>query len=87
MQESVQYFPSFLQDTSPVFIFFLEHPLIQAPLHCKEDPIYLIPEMKLCGLIPISFIHVSVSELYIPTIGPPILCSKIGGPMVVEYIN
>jgi hypothetical protein len=29
--------------------------------------------MKLRGLVPISYIHVSVSDLYIPKIGPPIL--------------
>jgi hypothetical protein len=28
--------------------------------------------MKLCGLIPNSYIHVSVSDLYIPRIGLPI---------------
>ncbi len=41
--------------------------------HCKEDAIYVFPEMKLLGLVPISYIHVSVSDLYILTIGPPIL--------------
>ncbi len=41
--------------------------------HCREDPIYVFPEMKLLGLVPDSYIHVSVSDLYIPTIGPPIL--------------
>jgi hypothetical protein len=39
--------------------------------HCKEDPIYVFPEMKLRGLVPNSYIHVSVSDLYIPRIGPP----------------
>jgi hypothetical protein len=29
--------------------------------------------MKLRGLVPNSYIHVSVSDLYISTIGPPIL--------------
>jgi hypothetical protein len=27
-------------------------------LHCTENPIYLFPEMKLCGLIPNCYIHV-----------------------------
>ncbi len=44
--------------------------------HCKEDPIYVFPEMKLCGRVPDFHIHVSVSDLYIPTIGPPIYCCK-----------
>jgi hypothetical protein len=44
--------------------------------HCKEDPIYAFPEMKLRGLVPSFHIHVSVSDLYIPWIGPPILLQK-----------
>ncbi len=47
--------------------------------HCTENPFYAFPEMKLCGLIPNSYIRVSVSDLYIPRIG-----SKIGGP---KYMN
>ncbi len=37
--------------------------------HCIENPIYVFPEMKLCGLVPNSYIHVSVNNLYIPRIG------------------
>ncbi len=33
-------------------------------IHCKQDPIYVFPEMKLCGLFPNFHIHVSVSDLY-----------------------
>ncbi len=40
--------------------------------HCNENPIHVLPEKKLCGLSPHFHIHVSVSNLYIPTIGPPI---------------
>jgi hypothetical protein len=32
----------------------------------------VFPEMKLCSLVPKSYIHVSVSDLYIPRIGQPI---------------
>jgi hypothetical protein len=32
--------------------------------------------MKLRGMVPNSFIHVSVSDLYIPTIGLPILLQE-----------
>jgi hypothetical protein len=32
--------------------------------------------MKLRGLVPNSYIHVSVSDLYIPTIGLPILLQE-----------
>jgi hypothetical protein len=34
-------------------------------IHCIENLIYVFPEMKLRSLIPISYIHVSVSDLYI----------------------
>jgi hypothetical protein len=40
----------------------------------------LFPEMKLRGLVPHSYIHVYVSDLYIPRIGLPweyINCSQI----------
>jgi hypothetical protein len=41
--------------------------------------------MKLRGLVPNFHIHVSVSDLYIRTIGTPILLQKIGGPIVIIY--
>jgi hypothetical protein len=41
-------------------------------IHCTENPVYAFPEMKLCGLVLNSYIHVSVSDLYIPRIGLPI---------------
>jgi hypothetical protein len=41
--------------------------------------------MKLCGLFPNSYIHVSVNDFYIPTIGVPILLQEIGGPIVGIY--
>jgi hypothetical protein len=44
-------------------------------LHCSENPIYVLPEMKLRGLLPISYIHVSVSDLYIPRIGSAYLAA------------
>ncbi len=37
--------------------------------HCNENPIYLFPEKELRGLRPNFHIHVSVSLLYIPSIG------------------
>jgi hypothetical protein len=36
----------------------------------------IFPEMKLRGLSPSSYIHVSVSNLYIPMIGLPILLQE-----------
>jgi hypothetical protein len=43
------------------------------------------PEKELRGLSPNFYIHVPVSDLYIPTIGLPILLRKIGGTMVGKY--
>jgi hypothetical protein len=36
--------------------------------HCSKISIYVLPEMKLRGLVPDSYIHVSVSDLYNPRI-------------------
>jgi hypothetical protein len=46
--------------------------LIKDELHCTENLICVFPEMKLRGLVPNSYIHASVSNLYIPRIGLPI---------------
>jgi hypothetical protein len=35
--------------------------------HFTKKPIYVFPEMKLCGLVPNSYVYVSVSDL--PRIG------------------
>jgi hypothetical protein len=40
-------------------------------VHCNENPIYVFPEKELCGRSPNFHIHVSVSDLHIPWIGPP----------------
>jgi hypothetical protein len=40
--------------------------------HCTENSKKIFPEMKLRGLVPNFYIHVSVSNLYIPTKGGPI---------------
>jgi hypothetical protein len=41
-------------------------------MHCYENPIYVLPEKELSGLSPNFHILVSVSNLYIPWIGPHI---------------
>jgi hypothetical protein len=44
-------------------------------VHCKDtEPKIekIFPERKLCGLSPNFYIHMFVSDLYIPTIGLPI---------------
>ncbi len=45
---------------------------ISFSLNCNENPIYVFPEKELRGLSPNFHIHVSVSDLYIPRIGPRI---------------
>jgi hypothetical protein len=45
-------------------------------LHCNENPSYVFPEKKLSGLSPYFHIHVSVSDLYIPRIGPHIFLQQ-----------
>ncbi len=54
-------------------------------MHCNENSRQIFPEMKLRGLVPNFYIHVSVNDLYIPTIGPQTQYSKIGGPIVGIY--
>ncbi len=48
----------------------------------QSDPIYVFTEMKLRDLVPNFHIHVTVSNLYIPTISPPILLQQ---PMMGIY--
>ncbi len=43
-------------------------------MHCTKNLIYVFPEMKL--LVPSSYIHLSVSEIYVPRIGLPIWLQK-----------
>ncbi len=50
----------------------LKEPSSQIDVHCKEISIYVFPEKGLRGISPNFHIRVSVSDLYIPTIGPPI---------------
>ncbi len=56
------------------------------PRHCNKNPIYVFPEKEFRGLSPNFHIHVSVSDLYIPRIGPYIfLYSRLGRPIVGIY--
>jgi hypothetical protein len=56
-------------------------------MHCYENPIYVFLFWELRGLSPNFHIHVSVSDLYIPRIGPHISCSKIGILILGIHIN
>jgi hypothetical protein len=50
--------------------------------HCKEIRIYVFPEKELRSLTPNFNIHVSVSDLYIPTRSANLFsCSRIGRPI------
>jgi hypothetical protein len=54
---------------------YLQHSGLTQPnvLHCTKNPFCVFPEMKLRSLVHNSYIHVSVSNLYIPRIGIPVL--------------
>jgi hypothetical protein len=57
----------------------LEGTELNTVLHCKdnsENSKQIFPEKELCGLSPNFYIHVSVSDLYIPTIELPILLQE-----------
>jgi hypothetical protein len=45
-------------------------------MHCNENPIYVFLYWELLGLSPNFHIHMSVSDLYIPRIGPHIWLQK-----------
>jgi hypothetical protein len=68
------------------FYFSLQRLILQAMLsphaalqmHCIENSKQIFTEMKLRGLVPNFYIHVSVSALHIPMIGPQTQYSKIG---------
>jgi hypothetical protein len=47
----------------------------------------ILPEKEYPGNSPNFHIHVSVSELYIPTMGLPFLLEEICGPIPNKYIN
>ncbi len=54
-------------------------------MHCTEILIYVFPEMKL--LVPSSYIHVSVREVYIPRIGLPVWLQKNWQSLIDMNVN
>jgi hypothetical protein len=71
------------------FYFTLRfHKFLLCP-HCNQNPSYVFFFWKLRGLSPKFHIHVSVSNLYIPRIGPHISCSSRIGRSIegIQYIN
>jgi hypothetical protein len=55
--------------------------------HCTENLKQIFSEMKLCGVVPNFYIPVSVNDLCIPMISPPILLYCICKPIVEIYIR
>ncbi len=45
-------------------------------MHCNDNPIYVFPAKELRDLYPNFHIHVSVSDLLIPRIGPHIFLQQ-----------
>ncbi len=62
-------------------LLYLHHK-VAAGVHCKEDTDLCIPRNELRGFVPSFHIHVPVSDLYIPTIGPPVLLQQQGRSIV-----
>ncbi len=62
------------------------HASIALPLHCNENPIGVFLFWELRGLSPNFHIHVSMSDLYIPWIGP-IFPAAEQADRSWEYIN
>jgi hypothetical protein len=54
-------------------------------VHCNGNSVYILLFWELRGLSPNFHIHVSVSDLYIPRIGPHISSSRKGRPIVGIY--
>jgi hypothetical protein len=55
--------------------------------HCTDNWEKIFPERKLRGLRPNIFIHISVSDLYIPTVGLPIWLKESGWTDREIYIS
>jgi hypothetical protein len=51
-------------------------------MYCNENPIYVFLFWELRGLSPNFHIHVSVSNLHIPRIGPHIWLLQIDRPIL-----
>jgi hypothetical protein len=55
-------------------------------VHCTKNSKQIFPEMKLRGLVTNFCIHVSVNDVYTPTMSPPIWLYCVCGP-IMGYIN
>ncbi len=73
LAKSANYVDSLQQAIAPIF----SHRLWMWWLHCNENSIYVFLYWELRGLSLNFQIHVSLSDLYIPRIGPYIFSSRI----------
>ncbi len=75
--------PHRLQPLQPATIFRLDGVSLYESMNTLQRKSYLcIPFWKLRGLSPNFQIHVFVSDLYFPRIGPHIFCNRIGRSIV-----
>ncbi len=58
---------------------------VKIVVHCNGNSVYIFIFWELRGLSPDFHIHVPVSDLYIPRIGPHISSSRKGRPIVGLY--
>ncbi len=63
-------------DNFVLILFLAPIDCSKIPVHCNENPIYVFPEMELRGLSRTLHIQVSVTDLYIPKIGPHIFLQQ-----------
>ncbi len=77
-QVAARHLEHLLRELLPVLVDFLEQNIISKTddTHCNENPIYVFIFWELRGLSPNFHIHVSVSDLYIPRIGPHIFLQQ-----------
>ena len=71
---------------SKLYFMLISYPVLPARLdYCDEKSHLCIPLLGLCDLSSNFHIHVSVSDLYIPRIGPHTSCSRIGRSILGIY--
>ncbi len=63
------------------------HVLLDIFTHCNGNSVYVFLFWELRGLSPNFHIHVSVSDLFIPSISPHISSSRKGRPIVGIYTS
>ncbi len=80
-----RYIGFFKKETQAVYFYYRKN--VEAALQRQNTEIskQIFPEKEYRGLSPNFHIHTSVSDLYIPTIGLPILLEKICRPILGLY--